>query len=476
MSSLSMIRRVTFSAALAALSVWGAQQAFAQNRVNSGSTGADGAFAPTTSQTVQVPESGVFNFTTINIPAGVTITFARNTKNTSVTMLASGDVTIAGTINLDGKPGNANSGGGLAGPGGFSGGEGGFDKSGGGNGDGPGGGGGGGGSTVTTTGGSGGGAGFAVAGNNGGGTTAGQGGPAYGSKTALPLIGGSGGGGGASAVSAFPGPGGGGGGGGAILIASSGSITFGNATSPGSISSRGGAGASVSTGGGGGSGGTIRLVANTISGSATLAVQGGVEGVGGNGRGGKGAIGFVRVEGLNVSGFTSTDTALPISFALPNPITPVNAPQLRIASIAGRPAPAMPVGSLQGPPDVVIPTTEPNPVSVGIEATNVPVGTVVKVTVTPSTGARTTVQSGALAGTDAASTATASVTLPAGLSVLTATAVIDLTTAPATQKLVMNGERVDRMEVTATYGGLSEVTYVLHSGRRITTPPSVAPR
>lgn len=114
--------------------------------------------------------------------------------------------------------------------------------------------------------------------------------------------------------------------------------------------------------------------------------------------------------------------------------------------------------------------------SVGIEATNVPVGTVVKVTVTPATGARTNFTSSPLAGADAASTATASVTLSAGLSVLTATAVIDLTTAPATQKLVMNGERVDRMEVTATYGGLSEVTYVLHSGRRITTPPSVALR
>ena len=40
----------------------------AQNTFSSGSTGADGPFAPTTSQTILVPESGVFNFTTVNIP------------------------------------------------------------------------------------------------------------------------------------------------------------------------------------------------------------------------------------------------------------------------------------------------------------------------------------------------------------------------------------------------------------------------
>jgi len=51
---------------------------------------------------VQLPESGVFNFTTVNIPAGVTITFRRNSRNTPVTILASGNVTIAGTIDVSG--------------------------------------------------------------------------------------------------------------------------------------------------------------------------------------------------------------------------------------------------------------------------------------------------------------------------------------------------------------------------------------
>ena len=99
----------------------------AQNSFSSGSTGADGPFAPTTSQTILVPDSGVFNFTTVNIPTGVTITYTRNNLNNKpVTILASGDVVIAGSINIDGKPGSSNGFGGVGGPGGFTGGQGGF--------------------------------------------------------------------------------------------------------------------------------------------------------------------------------------------------------------------------------------------------------------------------------------------------------------------------------------------------------------
>src|SRR2546428_12637891 len=61
---------------------------------SSGSTGADGALAPTGNTTVPLPPDGVLNFTTVNIPAGVTVTFAKNAANTPVTMLATGDVTI----------------------------------------------------------------------------------------------------------------------------------------------------------------------------------------------------------------------------------------------------------------------------------------------------------------------------------------------------------------------------------------------
>ena len=444
----------------------------AQNNFSSGSTGADGAFSPTVSASVAVPESGVFNYTTVNIPVGVTITYTRSSTNKPLTILASGDVVIAGTINIDGKPFNANGLGGLGGPGGFNGGTGGygFDQSFSGvPGDGPSGGGGGiGGATVTGTNiGDGGGGGYGLAGGNGaGGTNGGIGGPRFGAVTILPLIGGSGGGGGAAAANTRGGPGGGGGG--AILIASSGTITL-----NGTIFSRGGSASGCCTfvtGGGGGAGGAIRLISNTFTGSGTMNVSGGGGGGGFFHNGGNGGQGYVRVEAFDKNNFTGSTTPTNIiSFSLPHPITPANAPSLRIASVGGVNAPATPLGSLQGVPDIIVPSSQPNPVTVALEAANLPVGTVVQVTVTPSTGNRTTAQSSGLAGTEAASTASASINLSSGLTVVSGSAVIDLTIAKL-EPIFIEGERVKRIEVAATFGGPSELTYVTQSGRRIKRP------
>ena len=109
---------------------------FAQT-FSSGSTGADGAFAPACAPmpctvTSVLPASGLFNFTSVNVPSGVTVRFARNVVNTPVTMLATGNVVIAGTIDVSGGPGgNGISGAtsivptaGGGGPGGFDGGNG----------------------------------------------------------------------------------------------------------------------------------------------------------------------------------------------------------------------------------------------------------------------------------------------------------------------------------------------------------------
>ena len=102
----------------------------------SGSTGADGPFNPDVSQELALPPDGIFNFTDVNIPAGITITFGKNTTNTPVIVLASGDVTIDGTIDISGTQsadtgahgdGNLGDDGlpGIGGPGGFDGGRGG---------------------------------------------------------------------------------------------------------------------------------------------------------------------------------------------------------------------------------------------------------------------------------------------------------------------------------------------------------------
>ena len=440
----------------------------AQNSFSSGSTGADGPFAPTTSQTILVPESGVFNFTTVNIPVGVTITYSRNAlNNRPVTILASGDVVIAGTINVDGRNGNSNGFGGTGGPGGFTGGAGGygFDQSFSGTpGEGPGGGGGGLGSLSSSPG-SGGGGGFGTNGASGQtGGNAGQAGQRFGTVTIIPLIGGSGGGGGASVNNSRGGAAGGGGGG--ILIASSGSITI-----SGNISARGGSGAIGNAGGGGGSGGAIRLIANTVSGGGNLnaagASGGGATVTFGGGAGGQG---YIRIEAFDFNGFVGNSTPTNIiSFALPHPVTSPTAPSLRIASIGGVNAPSTPLGTLQGVPDVIVPSTQANPVTVALEAANLPLGTIIQVTLTPTKGARTTVQSTGLAGTEAASTATASINLPGGISVVSALAVIDLALAKL-DPIFLDGERVRRIEVAATFGGASELIYVTESGRRMTLP------
>jgi hypothetical protein len=435
----------------------------AQGGFVSGSTGADGAFNPTTNQAVQLPPSGIFNFTTVNIPSGVTITFIRNATNTPVTILATGNITIAGTIDVSGQPGITVLTGGAGGPGGHRGGNGALAITGftvGQPGDGPGGGtGGNDNGGITNSGGGGGG--HALAGANGNGLDGGEGGPAYGSRTLLPLLGGSGGGGPGRVPGNGP-FGSGGGGGGAILLASSGSIVF----SPGAQILASGGGVGVNHPGGGGSGGAIRLISNTISGFVTLNVSGGFSIS-------RGSPGFVRVEAFDISQFDPDIPSAIASLALPQSVMlPPTDPRLRVTSVAGIAPPASPAGSFLGVPDITLPLSQPNPVTVALEAQNVPVGTVVDVTLTPEAGPRTMAQSTPLSGTAALSTATASLTIPDGVSVINATVVINLNPSNPTKgasllPMYVDGERVTRMEVSTTYGGASQMVYVTQSGRRV---------
>lgn len=435
---------------------------------SSGSTGADGAFNPTTNVTITLPPNGVFNYTTFNIPAGIQVRYTPNALNTPVTILAQGNVTISGQIIISGSNATGRLGG-AGGPGGFRGGNGGsyLDSPHGTSGDGPGGGGGGS-STVVAGVGGGAGGGFFQNGNNGSvanGGTGGQGGLRYGTRTLLPLIGGSGGGGsGIGAGSQSVGTGGSGGGG-AIVIASSTSITFG----PGAqneyqgIYARGADHRVVDDNGGGGSGGAIRLVANTISGAPCLDVAGGF----GFGLGGNAAVGLIRVEGFNLSGLSPQCSTSSITQGTPNPVTLPNIPTLGIASVGGVAAPAIPVGLINAPPDIVVPTSVPNPVPVVVNGTNLPSGTAIQVKLTPETGAATTV-GGNLSGSPASSSVTVNVPLPTGgVSVIRATVTLDVLVAFGRPTFI-DGEKIDKVEVAATFGGASEVVYITSSGRRVT--------
>jgi hypothetical protein len=485
---------------------------------NSGSTGADGAFNPTVSQTVPVPPSGIFNYTSVSIPAGVVITFQKNTTNTPVVILAAGDVTVAGSIDVRGTP-SADVGAsgvgaaqgvqgddgtpGKGGPGGFDGGRGGVSLAGqpllvqfnAGAGLGPGGGGGGASwltSTncdcrgCTTSGFSssrpGAGGGFSVAANAAGSACVvsgsinypgSPGGALYGSTLLLPMIGGSGGGGGGGG-SAFEGSGGGGGGG-ALLIAASGTVSVTGSVladgGPSGASSGGGCGST----GGGGSGGAIRIIATVISGNGAISAQGGAAGgiptcdsTASRDVGSAGASGRVRLEAETI---TRTAASNPIaSTALPGNVFVAGAPGLRIASVAGVAAPATPSGTA----DITLPATTANPVTVVFEANGVPLGNTVQLTVTPAFGTRTTATSPALSGTTSAATASVSVSLPSGPSVLSAQTTF--TVVAAVGDLLRNfagNERVERVTLLATLGGPSKARLTTVSGREYEVPAEV---
>lgn len=247
--------------ALCAIVLVGALPALVQAQgFSSGSTGADGALNVTSDTTLNVPPNGIFNFTTINVASGVTLRFNRNALNTPVYLLATGDVTVAGTINVDGGTGTSNPPvGGAGGPGGFDGGMPGFISIVPGAGYGPGAGKGG---THSTSGASIAGAGAYAEVSTSNSTNNGA---AYGSPLLVPMLGGSGGGG----STGNPGTGGGGGGG-ALLIASSTRIAI-----TGTLHARGGAQVGSN---GHGSGGAIRLLSPVVSGTGSLNVTGGAWG------------------------------------------------------------------------------------------------------------------------------------------------------------------------------------------------------
>jgi hypothetical protein len=335
---------------------------------------------------------GVWNFTTIDVPAGVTVRFKKNAANTPVVWLAQGDVRIDGGIDLDGSsavanvaPGNEAPGG----PGGFAGGLGGrrFDISGvlaGTPGQGPGGGGAG--TTLAQFGGN---AGYRVASAPSDGGNGAPGGQSYGNNAIIPLIGGSGAGG-AAAGADYDG-GNGGGGGGAILIASSSIIRM-----DGSIHADGGHPITPSgpARGGYGSGGAIRLVSPIILGGGSLSARVGVE-----------HTGRIRLEAISNSYGGSSAPAAIYGFPISSGLEDLSA--ITIVTIAGQAVP-QPPGGLTSVPDVVF--AEAGPVDIELSTTNVPPGTEITVRVTAAGQALTTT-----ATTDSFGNATATLTVPAGV-------------------------------------------------------------
>lgn len=379
---------------------------------SSGSTGADGALTLTTPGLVELDPAldldgdGIYNFTTITIGAGVTVEMRADRLGTQpVVWLATGDVVIDGTLDLngeDGYPTDVPTMASVGGAGGYRGGLGQTETAFATTGSGPGGG-------QSKTGGGGGG-GHRENGTNGVSASGGTGGSAYGNFFLMPLIGGSGGGGGGSAsnLNATPGAGGGAGGG-AILIASSTEIVI-----NGGIEARGGNGGPDMSGstqkdGGGGSGGSIRLLAGIISGTGTLNVDGGV----GDTAGGFGSAGRVRLEAIqhNFAGTSDSETR----FVTPGLVFPPStSPRVRVTAVDGVSVPANPTGATTVA-DLTIDAG--GPITISLEANNIPLGTTIDLIMVSETRERMALTSTPLAGTFGASTATATATIPHGFSI-----------------------------------------------------------
>ncbi len=428
-----ILKTATMAAAIFSLATLLPAQTF-----SSGSTGADGAYSPTVSGDfdpaalgINAAGDNVFNFTTINIPAGVTIRLrATKVRNAPVVWLATGNVTIVGTLNLTGDNGYAldassaqqviaNRRPAEPGAGGYYGGMGSRGGIGPETGSGPGGGPAGLNSATGTQcyGGSGAGFSAGVSGYpypvNGTGTP-------YGSLYMVPMYGGSGGGGGwgSNAVNATGG--GGGAGGGALRIVSTSQISV-----TGIIDARGGnsGGVSNSSGtcnGGNGAGGAVNLIAPTIAGNGTIYVySGSPTPYGGN------ANGIIRFNVTNFSnqmtlqgGSYTNGVSSGTFFIGPLYNVPANAslalPLLKITQINGANVPYPPTGSYLNPDIQINANTA---VTVSIAANNVPVGTVPTLRVTAETAADQSITCTALAGTAASSTSTCSATFPFSISV-----------------------------------------------------------
>jgi hypothetical protein len=163
-----------------------------------------------------------------------------------------------------------------------------------------------------------------------------------------------------------------------------------------------------------------------------------------------------------------TGSGASVSSAPPTSVTLANSPIIQITGIGGVNAPANPTGSLTSP-DVVLPGTTTNPVTVSLGATNVPIGTTILVTVVGYIGPSSSAVSTPLSGTLASSTATVTVTLPTNeAAVISASAVFSVAALDGQGLYYADGEPVDRVRITTVSGGRRALTFITRSGREVT--------
>lgn len=425
-------------------------------QVISGSDGRDGVFSPTKDVTIDMGDrpDGIYHYTSVHIPSGVTVTFKPNASNKPVVWLVQGNCTILGTISISGNSRE------VGGPGGGAGGNVGGGGAAGGDGLGPGGGPGSDSESWVPANAS-----FATLGGAANAAWLKQlpPGELYGNSFCVPLVGGSGGGGGTRA-------GNGGGGGGAFLLAVSGSLDL-----RGFITARGQDGTWWA---GAGSGGAVRLVATKLLGNGGIDVRGGLY-VSGNAYSEAGN-GRIRLDALDNAFSGSVYGEISRGYQ-PIIMPPANAAvALFIQSVGGVLVPSNPAAQLVTP-DVTVPASQQNPISITVRCTNIPLNSEIIVDVKPANGKTVRAVGLNTLGTASSSTATVQVNMPRGGGTIQAKAVSGIALATASiprdkppslaeTGWTADGERFAQIELTAKLGSVAQFAFLTESGRRYELP------
>jgi len=305
----------------------------------------------------------VFKYSSVSITNGATLTFANHSSRAPVVWLVQSNVTINGTVSVNGNNGTAAYPGYESptepAPGGFRGDA--MSSVGSGDGLGPGGGANGAAPTYQTS---------------------------YGNPQILPLIGGSG--------TAADG-GSGGSGAGAILIVAGGTLSVNGAISayPGA-SGRWGA---LAAGGG------IRVVANQISGNGIINAA---------------PQGRTRMEANSISSQLNITPNVALVSPGPTPVIwpPASAPTISIVSVGGQPAPTDPLANVISSPDIGIQTN--GPVTVLLQTQNFPITGSVALRVVPVYGPSSVLNASNVSGNTTLATWQLTAQIPVGYCVLQA--------------------------------------------------------
>jgi hypothetical protein len=205
-------------------------------------------------------------------------------------------------------------------------------------------------------------------------------------------------------------------------------------------------------------------VAPAITGSGgSMSVSGGAGGGIFTCFSGAGSPGRIRIEALSTTAVVQYSDVP--AFDQPGAVTLPSTPALSIVSVGGFAAPASPTGSF-ATPDIVLPAGTPSPVTANVSAANVPPGSAVTITVKGLSGGDSS-SSAVLSGTLGSSSASVSVTIPTNepfvLSASTSFPLASLGGGP----VFVEGEEVERVRVTATVGGSTQIAYITRSGREV---------